>query len=140
MVVDHSLCLAYNCYNYFRILFSRGNSTHTTLYTGKGFQVFPELKYSSFHHRHSIAFVYGKLLRDALDDFKMRWNSHRIRPSRTSGCPPGVPNDIYLLPSLTGTCILKVEILFWNMLNKILLQVQKVTRKVQTLMFGCTAM
>ena len=36
------------------------------------------------------------------NDFKLRWNSHRIRPSKKAGCPPGVPNDLYLLPVISG--------------------------------------
>ena len=35
-------------------------------------------------------------------NFKLRWNCHRIRPNRIAGCPPGVPNDLYLLPNITG--------------------------------------
>ena len=35
-------------------------------------------------------------------NFKFRWNCHRIRPNRIGGCPPGVPNDLYLLPNITG--------------------------------------
>ena len=56
------------------------------------------------HHnvcRH--AYTYGRLLNEALHDFKTRWNSHKIRPSRTAGCPSGVPDDLYSLPELTGS-------------------------------------
>lgn len=51
---------------------------------------------------HCLGFVYGDLLQVALHDFKDRWNSHRIRHNRQAGCPPGVPDDIYNLPYLTG--------------------------------------
>ena len=53
-------------------------------------------------YRHSLAYTFGRLLNEALDDFKNRWNSHRIRPSRTGGCPSGVLDDLYSLPQLTG--------------------------------------
>lgn len=46
---------------------------------------------------------YGSLLKGTLDDFKERWNNHRIRPNRVAGCPPGVPDDLYSLPQLQGT-------------------------------------
>ena len=31
------------------------------------------------------------------------WNDHYIRKTRGAHCPPGVPNDIYALPELTGS-------------------------------------
>ena len=53
-------------------------------------------------HRHALAYTYGQLLNEALHNFQTRWNLHKIRPSRTAGCPSGVPDDLYLLPELTG--------------------------------------
>lgn len=38
----------------------------------------------------------------ALEEFGKSWNSHRIRPSRTAGCPAGIPEDLYSLPELMG--------------------------------------
>ena len=52
--------------------------------------------------RHILAYVYGLLLKRSLDDFKVRWNSHRIRPNKVAGCPDGVPEDLYNLPQLNG--------------------------------------
>jgi len=52
--------------------------------------------------RHILAYVYGPLLKNSLDDFKARWNSHRIRLNRVAGCPDGVPEDLYNLPQLNG--------------------------------------
>ena len=46
--------------------------------------------------------MYGLLLKRSLDDFKARWNSHRIRPNKVAGCPDGVPEDLYNLPQLNG--------------------------------------
>lgn len=46
--------------------------------------------------------MYGDLLEASLNDFKDRWNNHRIRHNRLAGCPSGVPDDLYTLPQLTG--------------------------------------
>ena len=62
------------------------------------------LMISNFLHGHSLAFVYERYLKEALYNFLSRRNSHRTRPSRTAGCPPGMPNDLYLLPRLSGKC------------------------------------
>ena len=52
--------------------------------------------------RHCLAFIYAPFLQKALDDFRDRWNSHRMRPNKKAGCPTGVPDDLYNLPHLTG--------------------------------------
>ena len=39
----------------------------------------------------------------SLNEFVLRWNTHRIRPTRAAGCPAGVPVDLYSLPSLQGS-------------------------------------
>ena len=63
-----------------------------------------KVTYIAFHiKRHILAYVYGLLLRKSLNDFKDRWNSHRIRTNRVAGCPDGVPEDLYNLPQLYGT-------------------------------------
>ena len=54
--------------------------------------------------RHCISFVYGPLLEKSLDEFKERWNTHSIRASHLAGCPAGVPDDLFNLPELNGTC------------------------------------
>lgn len=53
-------------------------------------------------NRHCVAFVYLPFLNEDLKSFVDRWNDHRIRPSKTSGCPSGIPNDIYHLPEING--------------------------------------
>ncbi|XP_065890570.1 uncharacterized protein [Dysidea avara] len=53
-------------------------------------------------HRHCIGYVYEPLLNKALEDFKERWNSHRIRQNRVAGCPPDIPDDLYHLPQMNG--------------------------------------
>ena len=42
------------------------------------------------------------LLNEALEDFKIRWNAHKIRRNKVAGCPHGVPDDLYHLPQLNG--------------------------------------
>ena len=49
-----------------------------------------------------MGYVYEPLLNEALQDFKERWNFHRIRLNRVAGCPAGVPSDLYYLPQLNG--------------------------------------
>lgn len=53
-------------------------------------------------YRHCLRYVYSPLIEKALDDFRVRWNTHAIRPNRLAGCPSGVPDDLYHLPQLTG--------------------------------------
>lgn len=53
--------------------------------------------------RHSLGYVFGPLIEKGLQEFQERWNNHAIRPNRLSGCPSGIPNDLYSLPELTGT-------------------------------------
>lgn len=67
------------------------------------------LKYHDLLHlmiihvcRYCLAYAYELLLREALDNFRERWNSHRIRPNKKAGCPCGVPDDLYNLPQLNG--------------------------------------
>ncbi len=58
--------------------------------SGSAFRTTP----SFFLTRTVLAFVYGSLLKEALENFNTRWNSHRMRQNRTAGCPPGMPNDL----------------------------------------------
>ena len=46
------------------------------------------------------------LIEQDLQAFVMWWNHHRIRKTRQSECPPGVPDDLYSLPEMTG----KIEV------------------------------
>lgn len=60
-------------------------------------------------YRHCLSFVYADLIETALDEFKARWNSHSIRPSRLAGCPSGVPDDLYNLPEINGMIPISTE-------------------------------
>ena len=52
-------------------------------------------KYDLF--RHSLAFVYGHILEKELNEFRISWNSHRMRKNKNIMCPAGVPDDIFYL-------------------------------------------
>ena len=60
--------------------------------------------------RHCLAYVYGPLLQEALDNFRNRWNSHLMRKNKQGGYPSGVPNDLYNLPQLSGWLLSKCSI------------------------------
>ena len=50
-----------------------------------------------------LRFCFIRLLREELDEFKNRWNSHLIATSRGSTLPRGRPNSLYCLPELYET-------------------------------------
>ena len=52
--------------------------------------------------RHLAAYVFGGVLARELDEFKSRWNNHRIRWNRPASCPCDVPNDLYHLVGNIG--------------------------------------
>ncbi len=54
------------------------------------------------HYRYCIGYVWAELLQNDLDEFGSSWNSHHIRKNRVANCPPGVPNDLFLLPEHYG--------------------------------------
>ncbi|XP_013401462.1 uncharacterized protein LOC106167276 [Lingula anatina] len=49
-----------------------------------------------------IRFCFMELIQKNLDRAAMEWNTHRIRPSRRSDCPSGIPNVMFFTPSLYG--------------------------------------
>ena len=63
---------------------------------------FNHLQSKLLHILHILAYVYELLIKSSLDDFKARWNSHRIRCNKVAGCPEGVPDDLYNIPQLNG--------------------------------------
>ena len=62
------------------------------------------MKYSSslllLYFRNLLAFTIGGILENELDEFVDYWNSHKIRKNQLSGCPYGIPNDMYDTPEL----------------------------------------
>ena len=52
--------------------------------------------------RHLAGYVFGGVLARELDEFKSRWNNHRIRRNRLASCPCDVPNDLYHLVGNMG--------------------------------------
>jgi hypothetical protein len=69
----------------------------------------------SIFHRKCLAFSCAKLLQSELDNFRVHWNSHRIRPSRNSDSPAGYPDDMYDMPEFYGgeECIKEVDKELW---------------------------
>ena len=53
-------------------------------------------------HLECLKFCYMHLIRDELQKAAIQWNLHRIRPSTNPNCPPGRPDTLYFMPSLTG--------------------------------------
>ena len=49
---------------------------------------------NQYHCRHALAYIYYTLLKQSLEDFKERWNSHQIRRNRKAGCPSGMLHDL----------------------------------------------
>ncbi|XP_039626079.1 uncharacterized protein LOC120539766 [Polypterus senegalus] len=52
----------------------------------------------SHEHKCLLRFCFTDILQKDLEECKQLWNQHRIRPSRMSTCPPGIPNELYSLP------------------------------------------
>ena len=52
--------------------------------------------------RHLAAYIFGGVLARELDEFKSRWNNHRIRWNRLASCPCDVPTDLYHLVGNMG--------------------------------------
>ncbi|MGH0154069.1 UNVERIFIED_CONTAM: hypothetical protein FKN15_026438 [Acipenser sinensis] len=52
----------------------------------------------SYEHKCFLRFAFLDVLQMDLDECKLLWNLHRIRPSRMSCCPAGIPNELYALP------------------------------------------
>ncbi len=42
------------------------------------------------------------LLETELNQIAMEWNTHRMRPTRHSHSPPGIPDELYFMPELAG--------------------------------------
>ena len=49
-------------------------------------------------------FVFAPLIQHDINEFMMRWNTHRIRYNRHSFCPCDVPDDLYNLGGCIGKC------------------------------------
>ena len=62
------------------------------------------MSYKRMHalHRFTLAFVFGRLIQQDMDEFMSDWNRHPIRPTRTADCPPGRPEDLYDMPEEFG--------------------------------------
>lgn len=61
------------------------------------------VEHGDFHFGHigetdCLRFCFMMLLREDLNAVVQLWNTHRIRPSRQSLCPGGIPNELYYIP------------------------------------------
>eukprot|EP00731_Ephydatia_muelleri_P002690 Em0001g2690a len=62
-------------------------------------------------HKHLASYVFGGVLARELDEFKSRWNNHRIRRNRLASCPCDVPNDLYhLVGNMGGDYIQDIDV------------------------------
>ncbi|KAK6488862.1 hypothetical protein HHUSO_G7811, partial [Huso huso] len=52
----------------------------------------------SHEHQCLLRYCFMNILQTDLDECTSLWNLHRIRPSRMSLCPGGIPNEMYRLP------------------------------------------
>ena len=68
----------------------------------KGYTYTNVLTYVLHFLRHLAGYVFGGVLARELDEFKSRWNNHRIRRNRLASCPCDVPNDLYHLVGNMG--------------------------------------
>ncbi|XP_053409168.1 uncharacterized protein LOC128559952 [Mercenaria mercenaria] len=60
-------------------------------------------------HIEIVRFCFTDLIQRDLDRAKAEWNSHRIRPCRST-CPSGKPDLMYYIPQLFDTVDYKVEV------------------------------
>ena len=60
--------------------------------------------YNPAHHFQKCCIQYCMLpiLKKDLQEAASWWNLHRIRPSRSTTCPPGIPNELFFLPANFG--------------------------------------
>jgi len=55
-----------------------------------------------------LRFCFMGVIQKDLDEVRRQWNTHRIRPSPGSRCPPGIPDELYYLPQLPWVnCIVR---------------------------------
>ncbi|CAB4413853.1 unnamed protein product [Rhizophagus irregularis] len=62
-----------------------------------------EWNYFDYIDRECLIFVFMPLLIQELSEFRLEWNTHRIRYDAKSRCPSGCPDDNYFLPELNHT-------------------------------------
>ena len=60
-------------------------------------------------HTECLWFCFHGLLQEDLDEVRVHWNTHKIRPSRY-GTVPGVPDVLYYLPQNSGAQECKVPL------------------------------
>lgn len=65
--------------------------------------------YSCVHNRDCLRLCFQHLVQEDLDRVRKEWNTHRMRVTRSSSCPPGYPNELYFLPEILGIIITTLQ-------------------------------
>ncbi|XP_057306649.1 uncharacterized protein LOC130644886 isoform X2 [Hydractinia symbiolongicarpus] len=65
---------------------------------------------SDMIHREALKFCSNEIVQKELDDFRVLYNTHRIRPYRNQHCPNGRPCFIYSVPEFYGSRNYKVSV------------------------------
>ena len=52
--------------------------------------------------RYCLAYCYFDIIDEELQAYATEWNCHYVKMTHGARCPPGGPNDLYVLPQLTG--------------------------------------
>lgn len=70
-------------------------------------------EYGAFHpgcviETECLRFCFMDVIQKDLDEVRRQWNTHRIRPSAGSRCPPGIPDELFYLPQMPWiNCMLR---------------------------------
>lgn len=54
------------------------------------------------HHLEAVRFCFGPIIQKEIDILVHEWNYHRIRESRNTETPGGIPEVLYFLPEMNG--------------------------------------
>jgi len=71
------------------------------------------VEFGAFHpgcvlETECFRFCFMDVIQKDLDEIRRQWNTHRIRPSSGSRCPPGIPDELYYLPQIPWVdCMLR---------------------------------
>ena len=57
--------------------------------------------------RYILAFTVENLLNKEMKEFVDYWNTHANRRCKQDGCPSGIPEDLYEMPSTYGIYVHK---------------------------------
>ena len=63
-----------------------------------------------FAHVLTVSFCFMHLVQKSLNEVKNEWNAHRIRPSRNTNVPGGIPDQLFFVPA-SEACNFNIECL-----------------------------